>query len=249
MRALVLAAVVAAAGCHDFDHFRSVPDGGGGAADLALPGGDLAGCPMRSAPPAAGVGCVLYTFTNGVPGELTTVVAKSDATVDTDCGMLHVRLPAGTSHDLWIDDLGGVRVEEKVARAGAFTMTARVRGALDQIQKFSGLYATDGAGRFVSIQTSADASGLHDHDVVFSYGAGSAEQANYPNAVPAAGDSYPYELSRLTDTTKFQLVGSQSQTLTVTAPPALTPGVVVGNCCGATAPAFDAWVEWLMICQ
>lgn len=33
------------------------------------------------------------------------------------------------------------------------------------------------------------------------------------------------------------------------APAALTPGVVIGNCCGASAPAFDAYVEWMMVCQ
>jgi hypothetical protein len=245
MRALFVAALLVA-GCHDYDHFREMPDGAS-AADLS--GADLLGCPQPGAPPVSRAGCTVYTFESGVPAALTTVTSKSDVTVEPTCGMLHVVLPAGTSHDLWIDDLGAVRVEEKTPRTGAFTASARVHGALDRNQKFSGVYATDGSNRFISIQTSAESSGLHDHDVVFSYGAGSAEQAMYPSALPATGDSYSYQLQRMSDGTTFVLTGSQSQTLTVTAPAALTAGVAVGNCCGATAPTFEAWIEWMVVCQ
>jgi hypothetical protein len=254
MRALLMAALscvvaVALAGCHDYDHFRDMPDGGA-SADFALPSGDMAGCPPRSALPPAQSGCTIYTFEAGVPVALSAIASKADATVDAACGMLHVRLGAGASHDLWIDDLGAVRVEEKAPRTGAFTLSARVHGTLDQNQKFSGVYAADNfAQRYISVQTTADATGLHDHDVVFDFGATSAEQAQYPNATPAAGDSYGFSLERMSGSSTFTLRGSTTQMLTVSAPSALTPGVVVGNCCGTSAPAFDAYIEWMMVCQ
>jgi len=245
MRALPLV-VVALAGCYDYSHFHNAPDGGG-AADLAGVAGDLAGCPVPGVPPVVGTGCALYRFDSGVPAALTAIV-KSGASIGPACGMLHVQLPAGTSHDLWIDNLDAVRVEEKTTRSGPFTLSARVHGTLDQYQKFSGVYAADSTDRFISVQTSTDNNGLHDHDVVFTSGAGSAEQSMYPNALPAAGDSYAYTLARLADGTKFSLTGSTTTTLTVTAPSALTLGVAVGNCCGGSTPAFDAFIEWMMVC-
>jgi hypothetical protein len=241
MRALAAVALLAA--CHDWAHFRTSPDG---AVDLA--GVDLAGCPAPGAPPSPGAGCVVYTFAAGVPDTLSAFSAKSDVTVESACQMLHVRVPAGSSHDFWIDDLDAFRIEEKAPRAGPFTLGARIHGALDVNQKFTGVYAADGSSRFVSVQTSEETSGLHDHDVVFSSGSASPEQANFPAATPAAGDSYTYELERMTDLTQFRLTGTQTQTLTVSASAALTPGVVVGNCCGGSAPAFEAWLEWMMVC-
>jgi hypothetical protein len=248
MRALVLF-VVALAGCHDYAHFHDVPDGAAIVADLAGASGDLAGCPTPGAQPTVGSGCVVYTFEAGVPNGLAALAPQPDSSIDPACGMLHVRLGAGASHDLWIDNMDSVRVEEKTPRSGAFTVSARVHGALDRNQKFSGVYAADNTmHRFVSIQTAADSTGLHDHDVVFTFGAGTAEQASYPTATPAAGDSYAYALQRLSDGSHFSLTGSTTSTLVVTAPAAITPGVAVGNCCGGSAPAFDAFIEWMMVC-
>jgi len=253
---VVAVIVVGLGGCHDYDHFHDGPDGifgegDFGIHDLAEPAGDLAGCPATAGgPPSGGVGCSVYTFGGGVPAALTVVKGQPDILVEPACNMLHVRLTGGLSHDLWIDDIGAARIEETVPRTGPFVLSARVHGALDQTQKFSGVYAADNPSqRFISVQTTADSTGLHDHDVVFDYGATGAEQAMYPTATAAPGDSYGYTLERNTDTTQFRLAGSQMQTLTVSAPAALTPGVVVGNCCGGSAPAFDAYVEWMMVCQ
>ena len=248
MRALVIFAV-ALAGCHDYAHFHDAPDGGGSGADLAGLSGDMAGCPTPGAAPVVATGCSLYTFGGGVPSALD-LTTQSGVSVDPACGMLRVQLLGGDSHDLWIDNQNALRIEEKTPRSGAFTLSARVHGALDVVQKFSGLYAADNStNRFISIQTSTDATGLHDHDVVFTAGAGSAEQAMYPAATQAAGDSYAYTLQRLSDGAHFSLTGSTTTTLTVTAPAALTPGVTVGNCCGGSAPPFEAFIEWMMVCQ
>jgi hypothetical protein len=248
MRAFALAALaLAGGGCHDFDHFRTAPDGFAG--DMLGAPSDLAGCPTPGDAPGGGANCDVYTFAAGIPAALATVLATGDVVVEPACGMLHVRLPAGASHDLWIDDVGAFRLEEKAPRTGNFTLSARVHGALAQDQQFSGVYATDGSNRFLSVQTSFESTGLHDHDVVFTYPSPSAEQAAYPTATPAAGDSYAYQLERMGDGTQFRLVGADAQTLTISAPAALTPGVVVGNCCNSGAPAFDAYVEWMMVCQ
>jgi hypothetical protein len=124
-----------------------------------------------------------------------------------------------------------------------------VHGALDRLQEFSGLYASDGLNRFISVQTSYDSGGLEDHYVVFSFGAPGGEQGSFNGAQPPAGDHYSYQLQRMSDTNQFHLAGVAEQTLTVTAPAALTPGVVVGNCCDGTTPQLEAYVEWMMVCQ
>src|SRR5262249_29257655 len=156
----------------DYQHFHTALDG---ASDLAgdLAGGgsaDLAACPTPGTQPV-GAGCSVYTFAAGVPSNLSAIITRSDASIDSACGMLHVHLGASASHDLWVDNIDAVRVEERTSRGGSFNLSARVHGTLDQNQKFSGVYATDGNHRFVSVQTSADNNGLHDHDVVFTYGA------------------------------------------------------------------------------
>lgn len=248
MRALLIAAV-ALAGCHDYAHFHDAPDGGGSGADLAGLSGDMAGCPSPGAAPVVAAGCTVYTFASGVPSALD-LTTQSGVSVDPACGMLHVHLLGGASHDLWIDNQNALRIEEKTPRSGAFTLSARVHGALDVVQKFSGVYASDNAAnRFISIQTSTDASGLHDHDVVFLAGAGTAEQSSYPPAMQAPNDSYAYTLERSSDGSHFSLTGSTTTTIVVTAPAALTAGVTVGNCCGGSTPAFDAFIEWMMVCQ
>jgi hypothetical protein len=219
------------AGCHDYAHFSTQPGDGGCATMQAMPG------------------CTLYTFGEGVPAALQAIDPLGAADLQLGCDGLHVHLLGGASHDFWIDTQDAFRLEERQPRDGAFNVTARVRGALDMVQKFSGVYAAAG-DRVISVQTSTDDSGLHDHDVVFSFGAADAEQSFYPGANPAAGDDYSYGLRRAAgDLTSFTLTGTQTQALTVSAPSSLNVGVVVGNCCGQGTPAFDAVIEWLMVCQ
>jgi hypothetical protein len=211
-----IVALLVCAGCHDYAHFSTRP------------------------------GCVTYTFDSGIPAALQAIDPPGDASVQATSSGLHVSLPAGASHDFWVDNLDAFRVEERQPRSGAFAATARVHGALDQTQKFSGLYASEG-DRFIAVQTSADGGGLHDHDIVFSFGASGEEQGQFPDAAAAPGDEYHYGLSR--DNDSFTLTGSDSVPFTVTAGPALNVGVVLGSCCDINTPAFDATIEWLMICQ
>jgi hypothetical protein len=220
--------LVLLAGCHDYAHFSSNPGDGG--------------CVSMQATP----GCTLYTFGDGVPPALQAIDPLGAATVTPACDGLHVHLPGGASHDFWVDNHDAFRVEERQARSGDFSATARVHGVLEEVQQFSGIYGADNS-RIISVQTSTDAGGLRDHDIVFSFGASGAEQSMYPDVAVAAGDDYPYGLRRSAD--QFTLDGGTTMMFDVTVAAALNVGVVVGNCCDAGTPAFDAVIEWLMVCQ
>jgi hypothetical protein len=258
MRRLALFAV-ALAGCHNYELFRGQPDGwvadGPLGFDLAgtdFSGADLAGCPSLGARPTVGAGCTLYTFELG-PSDLAVINSSNMITVDRQCNMLHVVVPGGLSHDLWVDNLGALRLEEKVPRNGGFVMTTRVHGTLSGDEQFFGLFAVDDiAHRFVTVQTAFDTgSVLNDHEDVFTSGAMMPEVNQFPVVTASMDDNYDFQLARdNTNPTQFGLTGRTSATLTINnLPAALNVGLVVGNCCAVTAPGLEAWIDWLEVCQ
>jgi hypothetical protein len=255
-RALAMAAV-ALAGCHDYDIFRMVPDGFAGA-DLVLydfSGSDLTGCPSLGPRPTIGPGCTFYSFEQGLPSGLQLISPPASSATYV-CNRMVVAVPAGASHDLWIDNIMALRLEEKMTRSDGFVATTRIKTHLASDQQLVGLYAVDPSmSQFVTVETSFDnTSSVEDHVEVFTNPNTTWEMDDVTAAMANPTDLYEFLLARGSGTELDGFTASTSATannpssFAVADAAPMNVGVVFGNCCNGNTPSMSAEIDWLMIC-